>query len=49
MQLTFKKDDIKTYGWSREELAPLSAVILQDETLHQTNQEGKPIIQVNVQ
>jgi hypothetical protein len=30
----------------REELTSLSAVILQHETLSQTNQEGKLIIQV---
>ena len=37
---------MKVLGEGREELGPLSAVILQHETLFQTNKEGKPIIQV---
>ena len=39
---------MKVLGEGREELGPLSAVILQHETLYQTNKEGKPIIQVQL-
>nr|ALS04562.1 fructose-bisphosphate aldolase [Pseudodiaptomus poplesia] len=34
------------FSCTRDELAPLSAVILQDETVHQTTDDGRPFAQV---